>query len=250
MSSFSATDDFRHATFTEVSFRNARFVRSSLAGVVMRGVNIDDADIDAPWLLEGGSLIINGVDVVPFVDAELDRRFPGRADRRAVDPPALREAWAAVEAAWAAAVERAAAMPDGTVDRSLDGEWSFSQTIRHLVMAIDTWFGGAVLGVAQPYHPVGQPNVEYATDGYDMAVFSNTSPSFADVLAARADRQAMVRDFLASATDADLAVERRNPWAPDEPVSSRGCIHTVLEEEWEHLRYALRDLDVIASRDE
>lgn len=66
--------------------------------VVMRGVTVDGADIDAPWLLDGdGSLLVNGVDVAPLVEAELNRRFPGRANRRAGDPGGLREAWAALE---------------------------------------------------------------------------------------------------------------------------------------------------------
>ena len=62
-------------------------------------------------------------------------------------------------------------MPAGTVDESVDGEWSFAQTLRHLVMATDMWLRGAILGVEQPFHPIGQPNVEYETDGDDMSVF-------------------------------------------------------------------------------
>src|SRR5690606_34008698 len=116
------------------------------------------AEVDSPWLLEGGSLVVNGVDVVPLVDAELDRRFPGRSLRTATDPAGLREAWAAVERTWAATLGRVAAMPPGTVDVSVDGEWSFAQTLRHLVMATDTWLRRAVLGVADPYHPAGQPD--------------------------------------------------------------------------------------------
>lgn len=44
-------------------------------------------EVDAPWLDgPGGTFVVNGVDVVPLVDAELDRRFPGRSLRRATDP--------------------------------------------------------------------------------------------------------------------------------------------------------------------
>ncbi|NKY06022.1 pentapeptide repeat-containing protein, partial [Cellulomonas hominis] len=66
--------------FVDADLRGARFVRSTLAGAVMRGVDVEGADIDAPWL-PGGALLVNGVDVVPYVEAELDRRFPGRALR-------------------------------------------------------------------------------------------------------------------------------------------------------------------------
>ena len=78
------------------------------------------------------------MDVVPFVEAELNRRFPGRAARRAGDPDGLRAAWAVLERTWAETLARVAAMPAGTVDISVDGEWSFAQTLRHLVMATDT----------------------------------------------------------------------------------------------------------------
>ena len=79
--------------FVEADLSGARFVRSNLSGAVMRGVIVDGAEIDAPWLLDGDtSLLVNGVDVAPLVDAELDRRFPGRALRRAQDPAGIREA--------------------------------------------------------------------------------------------------------------------------------------------------------------
>ncbi len=73
--------------FVDTDLRGARFVRADLSGAVMRGVDVQGADIDAPWLLEeGGSLLVNGVDVVAHVEAELDRRFPGHAQRRAETP--------------------------------------------------------------------------------------------------------------------------------------------------------------------
>ncbi|MDV3220953.1 DinB family protein [Intrasporangium sp.] len=247
MATFTGSDELRGAEFIDADLRGARFVRANLTGVVMRGVDVAGADIDSPWLLEGGesSLQVNGVDVAPLVEAELNRRFPGRADRRAGDPEGLRAAWAALERTWAATLERVAAMPEGTVDVSVDGEWSFAQTLRHLVMATDVWLRGAILEVEQPYHPIGQPNADYATDGYDLSVFSTGAPSYDEVLEVRAGRVAMVRDFLAAVTSEQLAVTRRNPWAPDHPETTRSCLHVILEEEWEHHRYAVRDLDAI-----
>lgn len=246
MATFDSSHDLRGARFVDADLHGARFVRGDLSGVVMRGVDVSGADIDAPWLLDGeGSLLVNGVDVAPLVDAELDRRYPGRSQRRATDPDGLRAAWAALERTWAATVERAASMPAGTVDVSVDGEWSFAQTLRHLVMATDVWLRRAVLEVEQPYHPLGQPNVEFEADGNDMSVFSTEAPSFDEVLEARAGRVAMVRDFLAAVTPDDLAVTRRNPWAPQYPETTLSCLHTILEEEWEHHRYAVRDLDAL-----
>ena len=248
MATFDQSADLQGAQFTDVNLRGARFVRSDLSGAVMRAVDATGADIDAPWLLEAGNTLrINGVDVVPFVEEELNRRFPGRADRRAADPDGLRAAWDVLERTWQATLERVAAMPPGTVDISVDGEWSFAQTLRHLVMATDTWLGRGILGLQNPYHPIGQPNAEYETDGYDLSVFSAAAPQYADVLEVRAEKAAMVRGYLATVTGADLASLRRNPWAPEVPVTVLSCLHTILNEEWEHLRYAIRDLDAIAA---
>lgn len=102
MATFTRSDTPQGAEFVDADLRGARFVRADLSGVVMRGVEVRGAEIDSPWLFDGeNSLRVNGVDVLPFVEAELNHRFPGRADRRAADPDGLRAAWAALERTWA-----------------------------------------------------------------------------------------------------------------------------------------------------
>jgi len=246
MQSFTRSDDLADARFRGVNLRGARFEESDLSGVVMRGVEIRDADIDAPWLSDGETFFrVNGVDVIGFVEAELDRRFPGRSLRRAPDPAGLGEAVAALEAAWQAAIARVAAMPPGTVDASVDGEWSFAQTLRHLIMATDVWLGRAVLAIDQPFHPLGLADAGAESEGLDMSVFTTETPAYDEVLEARAGRVAMVRDFIATVTPEDLEVPRTNPWAPDRHETTRQCLRVILEEGWEHLRFATRDLDAI-----
>ena len=246
MATFTSSDDLQGAEFVDANLRGARFRRADLSGVVMRAVDVQGADIDAPWLFDAeGFLRVNGVDVIPLIEAELNRRFPGRADRGAADPDGLRAAWAALERTWAATLKRVAAMPAVTADVSVGGEWSFAQTLRHLVMATDAWLGRAILQIEQPFHPIGQPNAEYETDGNDMSVFATVTPSYADVLEVRAGHVAMVRDFLATVTSDDLAATRKNPWAPEYPETILSCLHVILREEWEHHRYAVRDLDTI-----
>ena len=246
--SFTRSDDLQGAEFVNADLRGARFRGSDLSGVVMRAVDVSGGNIDAPWLFEGESFVVNGVDVIPFVEAELNRRFPGRADRHAGDPAGLRAAWTALERTWAATLERVAAMPAGTVDVSVGGEWSFAQTLRHLVMATDTWLRRAIQAVEQPYDPLGQPNSSAANDGFDMSSFRAVTPSYAEVLEVRAGRVAMVSDFLATVTADLLAETRTNPWAPDHPETVRSCLHTIFDEEWEHHRYAVRDLDAIEAK--
>jgi len=241
MATFTRSDDLGGSTFVDADLRGARFVETDLSGVVMRGVQVDNADIDAPWLPHGGTFLVNGVDVIPFVEAELNRRFPGRADQRAKDPEGLRAAWAALERTWAATLDRVAAMPEGTVDVSIDGEWSFAQTLRHLVLATDTWLRKAVLEIEQPYHPIG------LRDGAPKD-HTSVTPSYADVLEVRAGRVAMVREFLATVTADELATTRRNPHEPSHPQTTLSCLHVILEEEWEHNRFAVRDLDAIEAK--
>jgi hypothetical protein len=224
--------------FVERDLRGARFVECDLSGVVMRGVEISGMDIDAPWLSEGPGLRVNGVDVTSFVEDELDRRFPGRSERKAQSPAALREAWAVLERAWDAAIAQAATLPEGSVDARIDDEWSFSQTLRHLVHATDIWLGKAVLGFEEAdFHPLGLGDGRSGPDArpYDQ------------VLAAWADRAGMVRTFLATVSEDVLAEERHNPHQPEHPETVRSCVHVVLEESWEHLRFALRDLHAIGS---
>ena len=112
-------------------------------------------------------------------------------------------------------------------------------------MATDTWLGKAVLQHDQPYHPVGLPNDDHASDAYDDSVFTAQNPTWDEVLTARADRQARVADFLAHVTPDQLAAARKNPHSPKHDETVLSCLHTILEEEWEHHRYAVRDLSTL-----
>ena len=246
MATFARSSDLRGAEFIGADLRGARFAEADLSGVVMRGVNTRGVDIDDPFLCDGGSFLrVNGVDVIPFVEAELNRRFPGRAARRAEDPDGLRSAWAELEPAWSATLARVAAMPDGTVDLVVGGEWSFAQTLRHLILATDMWLGRAILQIEQPFHPIGLLDADSEEDGLDLSVFATVPPTYAEVLEVRAGRVGMVRDFLATVTPDVLAAPRKNPHDPRRPETVRTCLHVILTEEWEHLRYAARDLDAI-----
>jgi hypothetical protein len=177
MATFTRSDDLRRAQFVGVDLRDARFVGADLSGVVMRGVEVQRVELDSPWLLERENvLLVNGVDVLPFVEAELNRRFPGRAERRAADPGGLRAAWAMVESTWAATLARVAGMPAGTVDVSVGGEWSFAQTLRHLVFATDMWLGRAILESGQPFHPIGVLDAGTEGDGREIATSTAATP--------------------------------------------------------------------------
>jgi hypothetical protein len=85
-----------------VSDHSAGFRGVDLNGVVMRGVELVNVDIYG----QIENLTINGVDIAPLVNAELDRPCPDRAMMRPVDPAGFREAWNIVERLWSGTVER------------------------------------------------------------------------------------------------------------------------------------------------
>ena len=239
MTTYSGTKEFAGATFVRASFKGATLRFSDVSGVTMRSVDVDGLDIDSHDLFFG-SLVVNGVDVVPLVDAELNRQFPGRELQKAQTPDGLREGWVAVQDAWRATV---AETPRDLVDAHVDDEWSLAQTLRQLVLATDAWLRGAILRVQQPFHEIGQIFTGAAEMGFDMSIFRTDSPGYEEILAVRAERQRMVTDFLAVATDELLAEERANPWGGDDWRPTVGdCIRVILEEEWAHLRYIRRDL--------
>lgn len=239
MTTFTGGDDLSGNSFVDTNLRGARFVESDLSRVVIRGCEVSGMEIDAPWLRFGDPITVNGVDVGPFVEAELNKRFPGREEQTAESPEALAAAWSKLEAAWAAAVERAGTLPSDAVDRSVAGEWSFAQTLRHLVFATDKWLPGGALQSGQDTHPLGLSHGAAAEVG--------PPPAWDDVLAARAGHLAQVRGFLAAATPELLDEERPSPNDPARTETVRQCVHVILEEEWEHLRFATRDLETIES---
>ena len=236
MSSFATGHDLSGKVFADTNLRGARFVESDLGDVVIRGCDVSGMEIDAPWLRFGKPLVVNGLDVGPFVEADLNRRFPGRELQEAPDPDGLRAAWAALDGAWVATIERAEAMPPGTVDRSVGDEWSFAQTLRHLVLATDKWVG-RMLGT-EP-HPLGL-NYAQRDDG--------PPPPYDEVLVASRDRRRRVEAHLGAVTPEQLDERVPDPNDPEESTTSiRQCFHVILEEGGEHLRFATRDLDLIES---
>jgi hypothetical protein len=238
MTTFSRTKEFEGATFVEASFKGATVRFSDVSGVTMRSVDLDGLDIDSHDLFFG-SVFVNGVDVVPLVDAELNRQFPGRELQKARTPQGLREGWGAVQAAWQ---ETVASTPPDLVDTHVEDEWSLAQTLRHLILATDAWLRGGILRIEQPFHDIGQIFTGAGEMGFDMSIFRVDPPEYEEILAVRAEHQQLVTDFLATATEALLAEEREDPWGGGWRPSVGDCIRVILEEEWAHLRYIRRDL--------
>ena len=245
--------DLTGARFEGVSLRGARMTGVDLSGVQirgallnggrMRGVELVDVEISG----ELQNVTVNGVDIAPLVDAELNRRMPERAKMRPGTADGFREAWAILERLWKGTVARALTFPATALHASVDDEWSFIQTVRHLNFASAAWIGRMVLGYASPWHPLDLPWDE--APGWDDIPWDREArPSLDEVLSIRRDRQAMVRHLMELLTDDELAtdVTRLEPgWPRLENFPVKECLLIVLNEEWQHRLYADRDLDAL-----
>jgi hypothetical protein len=235
------------ARFHDIDLRDARFSLIDLTGVSIRGALVDNAEISG----EVVSLRVNGVDVVPLVEAELNRRYPDRAKMRPQDADGYREAWASLDRLWQQTVQRARGLDAELLYRPVDGEWSFIETLRHLVFATDAWVRRAVLGDPDPWDALDLPHDEMP-DEPSVPRDRAARPSLDEVLVLRADRMATVREVLAGLTDEQLngmtepVLEPGYPEPESFPV--RRCLGAVINEEWEHRLYAERDFDTLEAQ--
>ena len=232
------------ALFRDVVLSGARMHLVDLTGVKISGAEVADVDVSGRIR----NLRVNGVDVVPLVEAELNRRYPDRAAMRPADADGFRDAWAILEPLWTQTVIRARGMDPDLLHERVDGEWSFIQTLRHLVFATDAWVNRAILRQPSPWHPLDLPHDEMP-DEPAVPRDPDARPSLEEVLALRADRMATVRRVLAGLTDETLAgvtVPVTEPGYPEpESFPVRRCLQAILNEEWEHRLYAERDLDAL-----
>lgn len=159
-------------------------------------------------------------------------------------------AWADLADLWSLTIARASALPPGMLHERVNGEWSFIQTLRHLLFVTDAWGSRALLGVAAPYHPLDLPPTGMKNPAIPCDL--GARPSLREVLTLRDARLSLVRKVLAELTDDALergTVRVRGPGYP--PAGSyqvRRCVRALVNEEWQHRRYAERDLAILEER--
>ena len=193
-----------------------------MVGVVMQNVEIDGLVTN---------LTVNGVEVMPYVEAELDRRHPVRLLIRSEEPGDLRKAWRQLGDDWATTIERVRSMPEGSEHDGVDGEWSMVETLRHLVFVHDSWFRRCVLGLTEPFTAMGLAS-PFVPGQEELGLDQSARPGLDEVLIVR-DRQASeVEAWLAEVTPERLAqpapVPATSPskWArpsPNDSHSPRRC---------------------------
>jgi DinB superfamily len=176
-----------------------------------------------------------------------------RAERdmlRAADPEGLAGAWAMIETKWSRTVARARDLPEPVLHEQVEGEWSFVETHRHLVLVTDCWLRRMVKGIAYPYHPWGLAG-SWLTRPHRWGIDPEANPGLNQVLDVRRERMDEVREAIAGVKPEDLGRNCVPPSTPGHPRKDHTvlqCLHVVLKEEWHHHRYAVRDLEVLEDR--
>ena len=237
--------------FTGADLRGARVVDSDLSGAWFKDVNLQFARLRAVDLINAeiwgsiAGLVINGIEIEPLIEAELERRYPGRATLFASDPDGVRTAWTTIENLWSMTTERALRLPESALHERVDGEWSFLETLRHLVM-VDDGLLRQVRDRDRPIYALGVPHTPQR-EMFRPVIDLDADPPAAEVLATRQERFAEVRELVGSYDEAELrrTCERLplDPSGMDMPVLY--CFWRTLNEEWEHHSFAVRDLEIL-----
>src|SRR3954454_22702939 len=230
---------FDDEDLTDAKFRECDLSRAHLIGVVMQDVEIDGLVTN---------LVVNGVEVTSYVEAELDRRHPVRLLIRSDEPAELREGHRQLVADWASTVERLRATP-GIEHRSANGEWSAVQTLRHLVFVHDSWFRRCCLGSTDLFTPMGL-GIESVPGREAQGLDPSADPTLDEVLAIRDEQTTELECWLDAVTSEQLQEPAPMPdndmWPPyARGRSVRQCLGTVLGEEFEHHQFCGRDLELI-----
>ncbi len=238
---------------TPSTFNGARLTGVDFSGAVLRDCDLSNVKIVDSWLVDVnmsgliGNVVVNDVDVTEFVNAELDRRHPERVQLREMSAADdYRAMWTTIEALWSSLVERARALSEDQVQQRVDDEWSFVETLRHLVFCTDAWASRTILDDPRPYHRLGYTHSSYPpADAAALGIDLEAHPSFAEVLVARVDRMAVIRRIVDGLTDAEVervCLRTPAPGYPEEPRTVGKCLSVVMGEEFDHAQYAIRDL--------
>jgi uncharacterized damage-inducible protein DinB len=239
---FGPADDLRGARFVETDLTGAEFREAGLTDARFVGVVAHDVEIEG--LIS--NLRVNGVEVMQFVEGELDHRHPERVLLRSADLADLRKGWECLVTGWARTVDRIAALPVRQQNERVDGEWSALETLRHLVFVTDSWFRRSVLGVPKPFHPIGLAP-DFVPHQEELGLDPAVRPTLAEILEVRAAQATEIREFVAAATDEELerpGMRSTEPGWPIDPTDETvlGCLQVLLDEEWWHHQFCIRDL--------
>ncbi|RYU09429.1 DinB family protein [Nocardioides iriomotensis] len=232
--------------WTNVDLSGARFHNVVLSGAKITGVWARDLVVDGD--LRG--LTVNGIDVMPYVEQRLAAEHPELGQIWSGDLDDLRAGWATVRAAWESTEAEVAALDEAMLHERVDDEYSYLETLRHLVFASDAWLRRCLLGETDFWY-AGVPHDEMEPEVLELLpIDAAADPALDEVMAVRLDRRGVLDRLLAEATPDALAehppARERNGYPLDTSGRTVGeCLRCIVNEEWWHHRYATRDLAVV-----
>jgi len=122
-----------------------------------------------------------------------------------------------------------------------------------LVFVHDAWFRRCVLGLTEPFTPMGLAS-PFVPDQEEQGLDRSSRPSLDEVLGVRERQASALAAWLGEVTPEQLAhtvpVPSDDGWPPyARGRSVRQCLGTVLNEEWAHHGFCVRDLDKLSSHE-
>jgi uncharacterized damage-inducible protein DinB len=241
------------------AFQGVRFTGADFTGAKFRDCDLRKVKIVDSWLVDVnvsglvGNFVVNDVDVTAFVEAELGRRHPERAQLLVMQTADdYRAMWETIERLWSETAARVRRLPEAARHQRVDDEWSFVETMRHLVFATDAWASRTVLDDPMPYHRLGYPHSSYPrADAAALGISLDAQPSFDEVMEVRTERMAVMRSIVEALSDDELerlCARIPAPGYRDGPLTVGKCLRVVMTEECEHHRYTVRDLTMLETQ--
>ena len=121
--------------------------------------------------------------------------------------------------------------------------------MRYLVFVHDSWFRRCCLGSVRPFTGLGLAS-GFVPDQEEQGLDPAADPGIDEVVAVREEQGAELQRWLASVSVEELPAAAPVRAGPGWPPYARGksvlqCLHVVLNEEWQHHRFCVRDLGLL-----
>lgn len=177
-----------------------------------------------------------GRDAPPPSPEETARAFARWPD----DLAGLRRAWADLVSEWQTTDARAHSLGEERAHERVADEWSYVETVRHIVFVIDLWIRRAVLEHPSGFTAAGLPPT-FMPAGVFPGVDTTLNVTLDAAIQLRVDAQATVTSLLDGLDEGALL----RPCGQRGEHTVVGCVKTVLNEVDLHHQFAVRDLTVL-----
>jgi hypothetical protein len=135
---------------------------------------------------------------------------------------------------------RASSIADDDRHRRVNDEWSVVESLRHVLFVVDVWLSKAILGQADPFHPIGLPPSFMPPKLPGSSIDPDAKPTFDEACEVVRDRLATVRTYVDGLTPEEL--ERAIEAHAGDVAGGLGVLFDELKA---HNYFINRDLDLL-----